>query len=42
MVHVIARLVAAALTVAEFVVVLAAVLALGATTIPTLCRARKR
>jgi hypothetical protein len=42
MVHGVARLGAAALTVAEFVIVLAALLVLGATTIPTLFRPRKR
>ena len=42
MVHGLARLGAAALTVAEFAIVLLAILALGATTLPGLVRARKR
>jgi len=42
MVHGLARLGSAALTVAEFVIVLLALLALGATTIPAIVRTRKR
>ena len=42
MVHGLARLGAAALTVAEFAIVLVALLLLGATTIPTLLRVRKQ
>ncbi|HJX98573.1 MAG TPA: hypothetical protein VJ281_06830 [Chthoniobacterales bacterium] len=42
MVHGLARLGSAALTVAEFVIVLLALLVLGATAIPGLVRIRKR
>ena len=42
MVNGLARLGSAALTVAEFAIVLLAVLLLGATTIPTLFRTHKR
>jgi len=42
MLHGLARLGSAALTVAEFVIVLLALLALGATTILALVRIRKR
>jgi len=42
MVHVLARLGSAALTVAEFAIVLTVILVLGATAIPTVVRSRKR
>ena len=42
MVHGLARLGSAALTVAEFAIVLLALLVLGATTIPALVRSRNR
>ena len=42
MVHGLARLGSAALTVAEFALVLAAIVVLGATIIPALVRVRKR
>jgi len=42
MVHGLARLGSAALTVAEFAIVLTVILVLGATAIPTVVRNRKR